>query len=52
MTLKTDLTETDDVIVVRSHDYQLIDFDNPRSLEKKLSGIELHRKLLLLTKKY
>ena len=25
------------------------DFDNPRSLEKGLSGKELHRKLLLLT---
>ena len=24
-------------------------FDNPRSLEKVLSGTELHRKLLLLT---
>ena len=28
------------------------DFDNPRSLEKALSGKELHRKLLLPTKKY
>ena len=27
-------------------------FDNPRSLEKALSGTELHRKSLLLTKKY
>ena len=30
----------------------ILDFDNPRSLEKVLSGKELHRKLLLLTKKY
>ena len=28
------------------------DFDNPRSLEKTLSGKELHRKLLLIIKKY
>ena len=27
------------------------DFDNPRPLEKVLSGTELHRKLLLLTEK-
>ena len=27
-------------------------FDYPRSLEKALSGKELHRKLLLLSKKY
>ena len=27
-------------------------FDNSRSLEKALSGKELHRKLLLLAKKY
>ena len=29
-----------------------VDSDNPRSLEKALSGTELHQKLLLLTKKY
>ena len=28
------------------------DFDNPRKLEKELSGKELHRKLLVLTEKY
>ena len=27
---------------------EIFDFDNPRSLEKALSGKELHRKLLLL----
>ena len=27
-------------------------FDNSRSLEKALSGTELYRKLLVLTKKY
>ena len=31
---------------------KIFDFDNPRSLEKALSGTELHQKLLLLTKKY
>ena len=31
---------------------KFFDFDNPRSLEKALSGKELHRKLLLLTKKF
>ena len=31
---------------------KMFDFDNPRLLENALSGIELHRKLLLLTKKY
>ena len=31
---------------------KIFDFDNPRSLEKALSGKELHRKLLLLKKKY
>ena len=30
---------------------KIFDFDNPRLLEKALSGTELHRKLLLLTKK-
>ena len=30
----------------------IIDFDNPRSLEKTLSGKELYRKLLQLTEKY
>ena len=30
---------------------KIFDFDNSRSLEKGLSGNELHRKLLLLTKK-
>ena len=30
----------------------IFDFDNPRSLEKALPGKELHRQLLLLTKKY
>ena len=31
---------------------KIFDFDNSRSLEKALSGTELHRKLLVLTKKY
>ena len=31
---------------------KMFDFDNPRLLEKALPGTELHRKLLLLTKKY
>ena len=31
---------------------KIFDFDNPRSLEKAISGKELHRKLLLLTKNY
>ena len=31
---------------------KVFDFDNPRSLEKTLSGTELRRKLLLRTKKY
>ena len=31
---------------------KIFDFDNPRSLEKALSGKKLHRKLLLLTKKH
>ena len=31
---------------------KIYDFENPRSLEKELSGTELHRKLLLPTKKY
>ena len=31
---------------------KIFDFDNPRLLEKALSGKELHQKLLLLTKKY
>ena len=31
---------------------KIFNFDNPRLLEKALSGKELHRKLLLLTKKY
>ena len=31
---------------------KIFDSDNPRCLEKALSGKELHQKLLLLTKKY
>ena len=31
---------------------KIFDFDNPKLLEKALSGKELHRKLLVLTKKY
>ena len=31
---------------------KFFDFDDLRSLEKALSGTELHQKLLLLTKKY
>ena len=31
---------------------KIFDFDNPRLLEKALSGKELYRKLLLHTKKY
>ena len=31
---------------------RMFDFDNPRSLEKALSGKELHRKLLLVAEKY
>ena len=38
--------------IVGAEGSKIFDFDNPRSLEKALSGKELHRKLLLLTKKY
>ena len=36
----------------RAEGIKKFDFDNPRLLEKALSGTELHWKLLLLTKKY
>ena len=51
-------------IHIKTHLWSLVDymvgaegtkifyFDNPRSLEKELLRTELHRKLLLLTKKY
>ena len=38
--------------MVEAEGTKIFDFANPRSLEKALSGEELHWKLLLLTKKY
>ena len=38
--------------MVGAKETKIFDFDNPRLLEKTLSGKELHRKLLLLTRKY
>ena len=35
--------------MVGAEETKFFGFDNPRSLEKVLSGTELHRKLLLLT---
>ena len=40
------------LIMVRVEETKNFGFGNPRLLEKALSGTELHRKLLLLTKKY
>ena len=39
-------------LMVGAEGMKIFDFDNPRLLEKALSGKELHQKLLLLTKKY
>ena len=36
--------------MVGAEGMKIFDFDNPRLLEKALSGKELHRKLLLRTK--
>ena len=38
--------------MVGAEEMKIFDSDNPRSLEKALSGKELNQKLLVLTKKY
>ena len=38
--------------MVGAEGMKFFDFDNPRSLEKALSGKELHQESLLLTEKY